>query len=112
MGNSCASFILLFTKCLMLLLAVSVTLSGARTSRISDVAFPWVNARATKSATEFDIYKDQDTRFNKDFWSGWFGVLNKIHLNSVCVYDEPLLLGHGEFCRRWHDGALEHGGLK
>ena len=55
---------------------------------ISNRAYEYVAGLVSSNRANFYIYQNADSGLNHSFPSGWYGVINKIHLNAGCI-DDP-----------------------
>jgi hypothetical protein len=52
-------------------------------------AYNELTTRVTANRLAWYVYQDQDVGFNHGFPSGFFGAIDRIHLNAACI-DDPL----------------------
>src|SRR5438552_3033400 len=71
-------------------LSPSTIVYAALPMSISDAAMSWINSAVQAVRNGFFLYLNSDSGYNNGFFSGFFpggATLNKIHLNTACVYD-------------------------
>ena len=62
--------------------------AGSASTPISDAAYPLLLQRTFTNRQAFFVYKDEDSWANHGFPSGFFGAIQKIHVDTSCI-DDP-----------------------